>query len=110
MGGPAVRQSRLLRCEFLATVLAALVIAPGGATGYKGFHDREIIHEADLVIEGTVTAIIGPAEMKGDKRPGYSVAVIRIEKVFKGDVKVGAELRMTFWSRQGVPPNKWEDP
>jgi hypothetical protein len=94
----------------LALLLAATAAAPAKATSYRHFLNREIVREAELVVEGTITAIIGPPEIKGNKKPGASIAVVRVGQVFRGHVKAGEEIRFVFWSRQGSPKSEWRSP
>src|SRR5262245_20779497 len=94
-----------------AMALAALcaTATPGRATTYRHYEDRELIVSADLVIEGTILAIAGPPQALEKKRRGCSVAQVRVERIFKGDIKLGADveqkgrdllLRFAYWSHE----------
>jgi hypothetical protein len=84
-------------------VLAALTPAPAPAHTYRIPEDREIVHEAEVLIEATVTAVIPPPDFKPGKQRGASVAVLRVGRVFKGDLKEGTEIGVAFWSHPAGP-------
>jgi hypothetical protein len=94
----------------LALTLAMLPASTGTATTYRAYADREIVQEAELLVEGTVVAVRAPPGVDARKRPGVSMAVVRVAHVFKGAVKVGDEIRFVYWSGQGDPPDEWRKP
>ena len=56
---------------------------------------EEIVDTAQLVIDGVVVEVVQPT-VAGEDR-AVSVAVVRVLKTFKGELKTGARIRVLFW-------------
>jgi len=95
---------------FLACGFVALMSTPAAAIKYRQYLDREIIAEANVVIKGTVTRIIAPPGIEKKNVNADSVAVIRIEQVFKGDLKKGDQIQLVYWSHDKKPNRGWSRP
>jgi len=102
-----------MRYVVSSIVCFALSALPASAITYRHYQHREIVVEADLVVVAKILSIIDPPDAKkDDERPGYSLARVRIERVFKGDVKEGREIFFSFWSQAGTGKyeDKWRHP
>lgn len=97
----------VLTCVYAVTTLST---NPAAAISYPFYLDREIIQKAEIVIQGTVTQVIAPPDVAEQKKDAVSVAVIRVDQVFKGELMKGDEIRLVYWSHDVNPPRFWGRP
>ena len=80
--GLSMRQSAVVSTARCCLVVLSVIFSatPASAITYLSLQDQEIVHRAELVIEGTVAETVSPANADRLNKDAVSIATIKVTR------------------------------